>query len=921
MRKTVMDLSGVWDVRLNDGRTASARLPGTLDGNRIGGPDKPEKQWHGNTGAITTRFTRKYTYTGPAVFHRTVTLAEEPAGGRMILTAERSRALTLTVNGEKADSVLPGTLSTPYVFESAAWRKGENRITLTADNSYPGWPKDAILMSSAATDETQTNWNGILGGITLERKPAVFLAGVTLGAGNRENMARLQAVLSLPSGLRGKTEAKLTVTCGALKAPRVLNAELRGGGIRTLTADGIPLRKDLRRWNPEDPHRYSFRAELAVRMPNGKECGDALSGKAGFRVFGEDREHRLCINGRRFFLRGEANCAVFPETGHPPMTVRAWRKIIRQYQDYGINCLRFHSHCPPEAAFEAADEAGMLMQPELSHWDYETALESGESFRYYREEMRQILRQLAGHPSFVMLSLGNELACGEAGEKRMAELVTEAKNLLPDRLYARGSNAFYGAKGCDAESGFYTAQNFGNHRLRAISAGSDSTRPEEKIPVQGYLNNTPPSSRTDYREGMAALRQACDKPMFSFEVGQYEVLPDFRELKMFRGVTAPENYRIVRRKARGKGLLPVWERMVEASGELALICYREEAEAVMRTPEMSGISLLGIQDFPGQGTATVGMINAHLKPKPYAFARPERFRAFFRDALPLIRLEKYTWFCGETLNVEIQGFNCGPADLQGTLICALKDEAGNTLDLRKAEQFAAKAGTSGVSAGFTFTLPSAGEPAAATVEAYLEGREEAFRNRVRIWIYPEHEFIPAGGIHCCEHLDDTAFRVLERGGSVLLEPESTEDALPGSMRGQFSTDFWSVGTFPQQEGGMGLLIDDGHPLFRAFPTSFHTDYQWWRMAGQRAMRLPDESFAGGIIVRQMDSCLRLDTFAMLAEAKAGAGKIVISSMGLKKLPPAPEVIALRNAVIRYMQSADFDPKAVWIPERIRQFIR
>ena len=921
MQEPVQDLSGVWEVRLKDGRKFSALLPGTLDENRIGDPDRPEKQWHGNTGAITTRFTRKYTYTGQAEFQRTVIPDRNPAGGRMILTAERSRALSLTVNGEKAESIIPGTLSTPYIFESAAWRDGENRITLTADNSYPGWPKDAILMSSAATDETQTNWNGILGRITLEKKPAVFLVGVALGPGSRKNTALLRAVVSLPACLKGKTRVLLTIRCGAMEKPYNLGADLYDGGIQTMTADRIPLRQDLRRWDPEDPYRYSFQATLSALLPDLEECRDTYSGKAGFRMFGEDRKHRLCINGRRFFLRGEANCAVFPETGYPPMTLRAWRKIIRQYQEYGINCLRFHSHCPPEAAFEAADEAGMLMQPELSHWDCGTAFESDESFRYYREELHQILRQLGGHPSFVMLSLGNELACGETGEKRMAELVAEAKGLLPDRMYIRGSNAFYGAKGCDRESGFYTAQNYGKYRMRAISAGSDENHPEEKISVQGYLNNSLPSSRTDYREGMAALREQCDKPMFSFEVGQYEVLPDFRELPMFRGVTAPENYRIVRRRAKARGMLPEWERMVEASGELALICYREEAEAVMRTPEMSGICLLGIQDFPGQGTAIVGMMNAHLKPKPYPFARPERFRAFFRDALPLIRIGKYSWYGGETMKVEIQGFNCSTEDLAGTLVCELKDDSGKTTDIRNARHYTAKAGESEVSARFTFDLPTGGKPRTATVEAYLEGRRETFRNQIRIWIYPERRFIAAEGIHCCRRLDDEAVRVLENGGKVLLEPESEETALPGSMRGQFSTDFWSVGTFPQQEGGMGLLIEDKHPLFRGFPTSFHTDYQWWRMAGQRAMRLPDESFARGIIVRQMDSCLRMDTFAMLAEARIGKGKILISSMGLRELPQAPEVTALRNAMIRYMQSEDFSPQACWTPEMIRRFIR
>ena len=82
----------------------------------------------------------------------------------------------------------------------------------------------------------------------------------------------------------------------------------------------------------------------------------------------------LTLNGRRIFLRSEANCAVFPEEGHPPMTVERWREVLAVYRSYGVNCMRFHSHIPPEAAFAAADEMGMLMQPELSHWNPETAL-------------------------------------------------------------------------------------------------------------------------------------------------------------------------------------------------------------------------------------------------------------------------------------------------------------------------------------------------------------------------------------------------------------------------------------------------------------------------------------------------------------------------------------------------------------------
>ena len=95
--------------------------------------------------------------------------------------------------------------------------------------------------------------------------------------------------------------------------------------------------------------------------------------KFGKSEFYKNDNTRLNINYRVLFLRGEANCCVFPETGHPPMTEIEWKEILQKYMDYGVNCMRFHSWCPPEAAFNAADQLGLFMQPELSHWNFKDA--------------------------------------------------------------------------------------------------------------------------------------------------------------------------------------------------------------------------------------------------------------------------------------------------------------------------------------------------------------------------------------------------------------------------------------------------------------------------------------------------------------------------------------------------------------------
>ena len=924
-----MDLDGPWKFSLPDGTTGTAVLPGTLDENGIGGPDRPEKQWHNEVkegraeddffgeNPIHTRFTRRHTYTGPACFERQLLLDGE-IEGRAVVTVERARQLRLYVNGTEAEEILPGTLNTPWRFETGALRGGENTLRFVSDNSYAGWPADAILYSSAATDETQTNWNGLLGRISLTSMPPVFLAEARMICRNLPEQADLETDISVPESWNG-AEIRVRILCEALREGETsFDGKLRAG-LETVKKAGLTLCPGLRRWDPEDPYLYDLTVEIDVSASDGRTCRDIWRGKAGFRSFQADDRMRLCINGQRFFLRGETNCAAFPENGHPPMDEPAWEELIRQYQAYGVNCLRFHSHCPPEAAFDAADRLGMLMQPELSQWDPQHALESEESFRYYRTELRETLRMLGKHPSFVMMTLGNELACGETGRERMAELVREARALLPDRLYAWGSNAFYGARGCDRESDFYTAQKWGTRRMRAIGAAIDAEHPERKARIKGYLNNDYPRAGTNYSEGMAELRKQCDRPMFSFEVGQYQVLPDFHELEMFRGVTDPVNYRLIRRRAELRGLMPLWDRMVEASGELALIGYREETEAVMRTPEMSGLSLLALQDFPGQGTALVGMMNAHLRPKAYSFARPERFSSFFRDSIPLVETEKYTWRAGETLRADLRAVNYGRTALRGTLKIAL--QAGEIiLGQQQVPDFRARPGESEIVYHAEMKIPPIRTAVQASIDVGLAEDPQRFSSRTRIWIYPEEEPETETGLLCTERLTGEVLNRLEAGASVLLEPPSEERYFPGGIRGQFTTDFWSTGTFPQQEGGMGLLIAEDHPVFSGFPTSFHTDYQWWLMAGQRAMKLPDERLAKGMIVRQMDSFSQLRSFAMLLEVRVGKGRLMISSMGLKQLPAKPEVTALRNAMLRYMKSEAFQPECALTVAELKRLL-
>lgn len=954
-------LNGKWHVVLEDGTTGQMDLPGTLDENGIGHRDVGANQWHpdavlGNAAGeidkdapIATRFTRRHTYEGEARISRKITVPDYGTD-RLFVLAERARALRLLVDGEACSVFRQGTLSTPYIFELTGAAPGEHEFTFLSDNSYPGMPKAAIYYSSAATDETQTNWNGILGECSMYTRPQNFIdslrvypRAVKKEEKNKAGGYVLDVCVELaPGAKKVYKDAKIILQSEALAAGELEDTQTlteiisySGEGLAEAGTDkeenpktmeiwfrDLPLRENVKLWDEDEGNLY----EMAVTLDNGMSAEDKGGSTAecrtrfGIRSFGDNGSGRLALNGRAIFLRGEANCAEYPETGHPPMTIPEWKEMLLKYRSYGINFVRFHSHCEPEAAFAAADELGMLLQPELSHWDPKDAFGTEESYRYYRAELVDLLKTYANHPSFVMLTLGNELQAQDEGRERMRELVRTAKRMDPTRLYANGSNAFYGEEGCDPESDFYTSQSCKDVVIRGTFSG-----------MRGYLNENYPSADRTYDEAMAEIRKEYQKPVFSFEVGQFEVLPDFEELESFHGISDPVNLKLIKKRVEERGLLPTWEKYVEATGELSRLAYREEIEAAMRTRELSGISLLGLQDFPGQGTALVGMMNSHLEPKPYDFARPERFREFFQECRILVKLPHYTYEAGERLIAEVEAANFGKRNIEGVFCWTLAGKK-SVSENGNCEPAEIKSKNTVIATGedteITICRPgSYTEVGSLDIPLDFVEKNTALTLKVRIgdsisaypiWVYRKTTPVCPENVYETRAFDVKTREILQNGGRVYLSPDADKESLPNSIKTQFTTDFWSVGTFADQEGGMGQLIDTEHPIFKEFPTDFHTDWQWWIMATKRAVILPHPMKT---IITEMDSYAFLRPMAQMIEFRCLKGKVLLSTMELHKSQQYPEVRALQASIYTYLSGENFELAEEITEEELSMLVR
>ena len=940
-------LDGSWHVELEDGTTGQMHLPGTLDESGIGHRDAGANQWHpdaalGNAAEevdkdapIATRFTRRHTYEGEARISCKVTVPDYGTD-RLFVLAERARVLRLAVDGEECEVFRQGTLSTPYIFELTGVTPGEHELTFFSDNSYPGMPKDAICYSSAATDETQTNWNGILGNLCMYTRPKNFIECVRIYPKKLKRSGGYVADVCVelaPGAKETLKDAKIILRSEALAETEEFGKTQKSAEIFTYLGDALtkieaagpenrktveiwfrdlPLRENVKLWDEEEGNLYEMAATLdsGTAAEHGVNSSVEYCTRFGIRIFGDNGSGRFALNGRTIFLRSEANCAEYPETGHPPMTVSEWKEILQKYRSYGINCVRFHSHCEPEAAFTAADELGMLLQPELSNWNPKDAFATEESIRYYRTELTAILKTYANHPSFVMLTLGNELQARGEGRDRMQNLVRTAKQLDPTRLYANGSNTFYGEEGCDQESDFYTSQSCKDVVIRGTFSG-----------MRGYINENYPSADHTYDAAMAEIRKSYTKPVFSFEVGQFEVLPDFGELESFQGISDPVNLKLIRKRVEERGLLPVWKKYVEATGELSLLAYREEIEAAMRTRELSGISLLGLQDFPGQGTALVGMMNSHMEPKPYPFARPERFKEFFTESRIFVKMPRYTYEEGEHLTAEVEVANFGKESITGELgwtlgyrDCAVNSGRGELRCDRADRQKNCPPGTYTSLGRLDIPLEVKGVSAALILTVSIGDSISAYP----IWVYRKTTPVCPENVYETRAFDVKTREILQNGGRVYLSPDADKESLPNSIKTQFTTDFWSVGTFADQEGGMGQLIDTEHPIFKEFPTDFHTDWQWWIMATKRAVILPHPMKT---IITEMDSYAFLRPMAQMIEFRCLKGKVLLSTMELHKSQQYPEARALQAAIYTYLSGENFEPAEELAEEELSTLVR
>ena len=899
-----IDLSGQWLFQLDPDSTLKATsnfndrvfLPGTTDTNRKGNAATKKDE--------TTHLTRKYSYVGRAWYQVPVQIPDTWANKQIVLFLERTKPTTVYVDGKQVGS--NDDISTPQEYDlSKMLKPGLHSITIMVDNSEKTVPPQIISNSHAYTEDTQTNWNGIIGQIYLERREKTHIDDLVVSTNSEEK--EVQVTVNITGSLKEDTKMSVVLIPWASRYGYVIAEKYIPKTKNPYTHVKVIYRDDsLKLWSENHPELYRIQVFL--------EGYDGMEKSFGIRNF-TTKGSQFQINGHTTFLRGKHDACVFPLTGHVPMDMQEWRRYFQICKGYGINHVRFHSWCPPEACFMAADIEGVYLQPELPFWgDFNK--DDRRLMDFLMKEGAHIIATYGHHPSFVMMALGNELW----GDIPTMQTFTKAfKRMDPTKLYTFGSNYYLGYQGWKEGMDFFVTCRNGGEEWGKFNTHTRGSFSFADASGGGMINSLYPNTVMNFAEGI----KDCHVPIIAHETGQFQIYPNFNEINKYSGVLAPYNMEVFKNRLEKAGMLDQAADFHKASGLWSLQLYKQEIEMALRTPGMGGFQLLDLQDYPGQGSAYVGILDAFMEPK--GLTTPEEFRQFCSPVVPLFLTEKFCWTTDEAIKGKVQLANYSEPDENKWNQCMLSwqliDMEGMTLYRGKINIPEKPYGL--IDLGdihIDISDQTRPQKMILVLKAYDDMENKTYHeNYYPIWIYPsmkKPDPTPKDIVVAHRYDVETA-RILSGGGTVLLMPDSTQmkDLTVGGL---FQTDYWNYRMFktisennnkPVSPGTLGILTKPEHPIFNSFPTEMHTNWQWFPIIkSSRPFILDNTAVSYRPIVQVIDNVERNHKLGLIFEFAVDKGKLLVCMSPLDQLQQYPEARQLYKSILQYMQSDDFAPK-------------
>ena len=950
-QRQTLDLSGVWQSSLGE-----CRLPGTTDENHLGTGEHPTN--------VTAQLTRLWPYVGVVTYEREVDIPKEMAGMLLKLELERTKPSTLWVDGDSVGSIRQ--LYAPHVYALPRMSAGRHKVKIRVDNRNEAVP-NGVQGSHAWTDATQTNWNGILGRMELVAVPQVYISDLQLYPDVEMNELEVRVTAIAPKRCKCSLHLVRSAYSDEIGVQTAFTQRLSLEPGENTVEMRLDMGENPHLWSEFHPDLYTLSAVLKT-----KTTTDSIASTFGMRRFATEGT-QFTINGNKTFLRGTHDGCVFPLTAYCPTDVDSWKRLFIIAKQYGINHYRFHSYTPTEAAFTAADELGVYLHTELPMWGTidSTTTELND---FLRHEAFTTLDFLGNHPSFMGLGLGNELW---GDNDMMGQWLDEFREADPRHLYSQGSNNDLGWRGPKRKTpsslplkgeSSYSANEQGINSSPIGEAGEGSaedfyitcrvgggdgfsTHARTSFSFAdadhgGILNWNRPTTRADF-SGVVPL---CPVPIVSHETCQFQIYPDYKELPKYTGVLHPYNLEIFRDRLKENGLTPQIDAFHWATGTWAVDCYKADMEYCLRTPGFGGYQLLDIKDYPGQGSALCGILDAFMDSK--GLVTPDDFRGWNAPVVPLAEMDSYCWNTLDTLRIDLVLSNYTEDDYHRPLQWRLfsVDSEGNATDLFRRE------GEVDYVDVWQGDVTKVGEISLSlrditeSTQLRLELQTGDYKNYYKLWAYTDPSPAsprggavsssngnqanristpPLGEVREGSGLDVSVLKALSQGKTVLLTPRHSSIERQ-SVGGLFTPDYWNYAMFktisennnkPVSPGTLGFLMNPAHPLFKHFPTEGRSDWQWWSIAlNSRPLILNALPKDYRPLIQVVDNVERNHKLGILMEFRVGKGKLLLSTTDFESIEPWVEGKAYIDAVRRYAASPDFQPTTELTLDQLRQLL-
>lgn len=795
-------------------------------------------------------------YLGVAWYQREIEIPAAWARKRVGLTLERTRWQTDVYLDERLIGSCH-SLVAPHDYDLGILPPGKHRLSIRIDNRMilPYRPD-----GHSVSDAEGYTWNGIVGRIELNATTPVWIDDAQVFP----NVAKKSALIKVHIGnLTGKAGSG-TLRVGTTTAPVTWDATGGDGIIDVPLPTATP-------WSEFTPVLQHLTLKLT-----GTGVDDRRDLTFGLREITVDGDHIL-LNGELFSFRATHNGGGYPIHGTPPTDVASWRRTIAICKSWGLNGMRFHSWCPPEAAFTAADQLGFYFQPECGMWN--SFDPQGKMLAVLNDETARLIKAYGNHPSLMLLNASNEPA-GHYAEQ-LPTWDKKWREADARRLYSDGTGRFAPPPG---GPGTPFAANY------LVTPGARGPR--------GWFG-------ADYQTILLRMLRGDAIPAIGHEVGQWCAYPDFSVIEKFKdGYLVPGNYRIWRDSATEHHLLAKNKQIAHASGRFQLACYKEEVEANFRTPGYSGLELLDLHDYLGQGGALIGLLDAFWQSKGYA--TPAEFRAFCNTTVPLVRLKDRVFTTADTLETTVELSHFGPAALPTTTPhWRIVDSAGHAVASGSLPARAMPRGKNIPLGSISADLSKLHAPAQYRLVVELRAGASTFENSWPFWLYPASVPSAAPESVLITSSWPAAEAALARGGKVLFTPDPTTLG-PDDPRLSTVPIFWNRLMNPRGAWMLGLLVDHAHPALAGFPSEVNCDWQWVDLLpNTHAINLDRLPSALEPIVQPIDDWNRNFKFGMLYECRVGEGKLMVCAFDLASTRPGGP--SLRRSILDYMASAKFRP--------------